>query len=151
LAQLINAPKIFLADVVFNHQTKPMMRVALIAVFGLVGVFARYYMSLAVSKIYPSALPLGTFAINIIGSFIIGVVFVAGIEKGILSEDLRIGLAVGLLGGFTTFSSYAFEAVRLAEQSQLLYSGLYLFGSPIVGFLAAYAGIAIGRHFLGAA
>lgn len=125
------------------------MKILLIAVFGLLGVFSRYWGALFVARYLPTQhFPLGTFIINIIGSFLIGVVYSLGVEKGVLSVDVRVGLLVGLLGGFTTFSSYALEGTRLLEQSEFLMGGIYLFGSPLVGCLAAATGLFLARYLL---
>ena len=124
------------------------MKIILIAVFGLCGVFCRYYVGLFVARAMPTQFPLGTFIINIVGSFLIGVVYVVGIEKIDIPSSVSVGLMVGFLGGFTTFSSFALESVRLAEQSDYLLSGVYLFGSPIIGFLVAMGGVSLTRLLL---
>ncbi len=121
------------------------MKLLFIAVLGLCGVFSRYYVGLFVARILPTPFPLGTFIINVVGSFLIGFIYAIGVEKGMMSESLRVGLLVGFLGGFTTFSSFALDSVRLAEQSEYLLGGLYFFGSPIVGFIAATAGLFLAR------
>ena len=124
------------------------MKFFLIAILGLLGVFCRYYVSVFVARVAPMQFPLGTFIINIVGSFLIGVVYVVGIEKIAIPSSLSVGLLVGFLGGFTTFSSFALESVRLTEQSNYLLSGVYLFGSPVIGFLAAMGGLTLVRALL---
>ena len=97
------------------------MKILLIAVFGLLGVFSRYWGALFVARYLPTQhFPLGTFIINIIGSFLIGVVYSLGVEKGVLSVDVRVGLLVGLLGGFTTFHHMHLKG--LASWSNLNFS-----------------------------
>ena len=100
------------------------MRLFYIIIFGTLGVLARYYLGLTVTRAVSTPFPLGTFLINMSGAFLIGVIYVIGVERAGISEDLRIGIMVGFLGGFTTFSAYALEAARLLEQSQTLITTL---------------------------
>jgi CrcB protein len=121
------------------------LRMAYIAGFGLVGVFARYYLGLAVPRFLTPPFPYATFLINVSGSFAIGIVYVLGAERAAIPPDLRIGLMVGLLGGFTTFSSYGLEALRLLEESQYWYAALYFGLSPVIGLFAAFLGASATR------
>ena len=125
------------------------MRVFLIGLFGILGVYSRYYAGLGVGKLVSHPFPAGTFLINIVGAFVIGSIYVLGIEKAVLSEDLRIGIMVGFLGGFTTFSSYALETARLIEEGNTWNAIAYLGLSPILGLAAAFAGLFLARTFVG--
>lgn len=111
-----------------------------IMLFGMAGVLARYAVATFIGAHWASPFPLGTFGINILGSFLIGVVYVLAVEKTALSPELRLGLMVGFLGGFTTFSSYSLETLRLLEDAQYLPAILYLTLSPICGVVAAFGG-----------
>lgn len=122
------------------------MKIFAIAILGLCGVFSRYYVGLLAARFLPMHLPIGTFVINVIGSFLIGIVYVFGIERAALPASLSVGLLVGFLGGFTTFSSFSLDSVRLIEQAEYLLGGLYFIGSPVAGFLAALAGIFLARR-----
>jgi CrcB protein len=121
------------------------MRALHIALFGLSGVFCRYYLGLWVSRLLPFSFPYGTFLINITGAFFIGVIQVLGVERNNIPADLRVGMMVGFLGGYTTFSSYCLEAVRLMEDAQYLSAALYWLMSPVLGYLAALGGILLTR------
>jgi len=125
------------------------MRLFYIILFGVLGVLARYYTGLGITRNVSTPFPLGTFLINIVGAFVIGLIYVLGVEKAAISEDLRIGIMVGFLGGFTTFSSYALEAARLLEQGEISTSMLYLLLSPGLGLLAAFGGLFFARTFIG--
>ncbi len=125
------------------------LRLVYIAIFGVTGVLARYYFGLFVEKHFHSPLPLATFCINISGAFLIGIVYVFGIERSALSIDLRVGIMVGLLGGFTTFSSYCLEAVNLSEAKEIMYALAYLGISPLLGFASTFAGMILARKLLG--
>ena len=124
---------------------------SLIAFFGLLGVFSRYFLGILAQRFMPSPFPYATFSINIGGAFFIGVIYVLGVERSFISPDLRIALIVGFLGGFTTFSSYCLEGVRLIEESRYFYAILYLGGSPFLGVIATSAGILMARKLLGGA
>lgn len=122
-----------------------MPRLIYIAIFGLLGVFARFYVGLSVTKILAPPFPYATFLINIVGAFLIGVIYVLGAERAAISADLRIGIMVGFLGGFTTFSSYCLEASRLLEDGEYWYSALYFVLSPILGLGANLLGLFLTR------
>jgi len=124
------------------------MRTVYIALFGLLGVLSRYYVGLGVNKVLPHPFPYGTFLINISGAFIIGIVHVLGAERALISPDLRIGIMVGFLGGFTTFSSYCLETARLTESTEHFYALVYFIAGPILGYLAAFGGMILTRFIL---
>ena len=116
--------------------------------FGVLGVFSRYGVGNFFAKSYPS-FPAGTFVINIAGSFAIGIIYVIGAERALVSEELRIAIMVGFLGGFTTFSSYSLEVARLLQSSHFLTGTLYAVLSPALGILATLAGILLARWVSG--
>lgn len=122
-----------------------MMKLVYLGAFGLVGVFGRYFMSVAVTKLLPGNFPFATFFINILGAFLIGIIYVLGFEKANISENMRIGMMAGLLGGFTTFSAYSLEAVILIEQARPFLSLFYLVASSVIGVLAAMGGMMLAR------
>lgn len=105
-----------------------------------IGGAARYLAQEFIQKNYPSFIPLGTLFVNIIGSFIIGIIYALA-EKSKISAEFRILFATGFCGGFTTFSSFAFENVRLMQDGEFFNTALYILLSVIVGFLAVYLGI----------
>ena len=116
------------------------MNLIFIGAFGLAGIFARYFIGLSVSRFYPSPFPAGIFFINIIGAFLVGVIYVVAIERSLIAEELRLGIVVGFLGGFTTFSSYCLDTARLLEEGEFLHAALYWCLSPVVGLIATFAG-----------
>ena len=120
-----------------------------IGIFGVLGVFARYGVGLGIEKWASPSFPFATLAANLLGSFAVGIVYVLGLERGFLTPELKVGIMVGFLGGFTTFSSYSLESVRLAEEGAYLSSALYFIGSPVIGGLMAFGGILLTRRFLG--
>ncbi|APJ02676.1 fluoride efflux transporter CrcB [Silvanigrella aquatica] len=123
------------------------MEIIYIGVFGIIGVFCRYFFVTLMEKLFHIQLPLDIFTINVIGSFLIGIIYVLGIEKAHLSQELRLGIMVGFLGGFTTFSSFSLDAVKLFESAKYLQCFLYSFLSPTLGILATFLGIFLARKF----
>ena len=107
-----------------------------IILFGALGVLCRYYQGRLITKYLTPPFPFATFIINMLGAFFIGVVSALWIPT-----SLRMGITVGFLGGYTTFSSYCLEAVRLVEAREYFYALLYFFLSPVLGFLMVLCGI----------
>jgi CrcB protein len=126
-----------------------MKQLSLVIAFGVIGVSTRYGLGLWVLKHFPASLPWSTFVINIIGAFLIGIIYVLGIEGSQISPELRTGLTVGLLGGFTTFSAYCMEAIRFWEGGERVLAAFYYLGSPALGLVACYGGVALVRSILG--
>lgn len=94
-----------------------------------------------------SAVPVGTLAVNVIGCLIIGII-TAAVSTGTLKEEHRLLLAVGLMGGFTTFSSYGLELVQKATDGHWVTAGAYLLLSNVLGILAVVAGMKIAAATL---
>ena len=119
------------------------MRVILLIGLGsFIGGIARYLLSVTVYNKIPSAFPYGTFAVNIIGCFLIGLVF-GFHERSGLTNEWRLFIVTGLLGGFTTFSAFSFESVDLFRNGEPALALLYITGSIVLGLLATFAGIKI--------
>jgi CrcB protein len=118
---------------------------ASIAFGGALGAMLRYLILQIVET--SSGFPLGTLLINVCGSFLIGVVYVLILEKSAISELWRPFLMVGLLGGFTTFSTFSLEAVYLFEDGRLLTALSYVVLSAILCILAAFIAMQITRSF----
>ncbi|HET6551850.1 MAG TPA: fluoride efflux transporter CrcB [Solirubrobacter sp.] len=113
-----------------------------VAVFGAVGALLRFEVSSAITKRHPSRFPYGTFAVNITGAFLLGLL--TGAE---LSGKPLLVFGTGLLGAYTTFSTWMVEAERLAEAREWLHLILYLAGSMLAGLAAAGLGWILGGAF----
>ena len=119
----------------------------LVALGGAVGSVMRYGAGrLAVSYFGPFTV-LDTFLVNITGSFALGVFITLTMDKVAVPEEYRGLVAIGLLGGYTTFSTLSVEAIRLAESGEVLKAGVSVAGNIVVGLLAAYLGILAARAF----
>ena len=121
------------------------MNILLVAVGGALGAVARFVVGNAVSKAIGSALPYGTFVINVIGCFAMGLLMTIIVDRELLPATWRLLLCVGLLGGFTTFSSFGYEALMLLTEGRLLAALAYVGGSVVLGLMAAGMGVLCAR------
>lgn len=122
------------------------MSLVWIALGGALGATLRYGLSVLAARIWPDQnLPIGTLAANLIGCLVIGLL--AGVADGRvhLSTELRGFLFVGLLGGFTTFSSFGLETLLLLRSGGYAWAALYIFFQLGVGLVAVAGGYALGR------
>jgi fluoride exporter len=119
--------------------------VLLVALGGGIGSAARYLVGGWFASRFGPAFPYGTFFINISGSFIIGFFLALAQERLSLSPSWRLFFAVGFVGGYTTFSTFEYESVRLFQDRELLLGALYMVGSVVTGAFAVVAGIALGN------
>ena len=117
-----------------------------IAIGGTLGCWARYAMTNLVQAIYGRDFPYATLSINVLGSFLMGFLFVETLERLTVSPYVRIGVLTGFLGGFTTFSTFAMETVLLAEQGEGLKGALYVVLSVVLGVGAAVGGAYVARN-----
>jgi CrcB protein len=113
----------------------------LIGAGGFIGSIARYATASWLTKLFPSAFPYGTFAANIIGCLIIGIVYGLSERFSWLTPEWRFFLATGLCGGYTTFSSFAYENIQLFQQGFYLTFAAYSISSFALGLGAAFAGL----------
>ena len=117
---------------------------ALVALGGALGAMSRYAVDRSVSAVVGPTV-LGTFAANISGSFLLGLVLAAASGRLGLSEEARIFMAVGFLGSYTTFSTLTVASVLLAGDGDWMRAATNIVGSVLIGVVAALAGIAVGR------
>jgi CrcB protein len=121
--------------------------ILLVGAGGAIGSVARFLSQQMIARYYPSSFPWGTLIVNIVGCFIIGIVYAFGEKGNLLSPEMRLLLATGFCGGFTTFSTFAYENISLMREGELLYTFLYIAASITVGFLAAYIGIFVVKSY----
>ena len=123
-----------------------MLEVLFVALGGAIGSVARYLLGGWFAARFGAAFPYGTFVINVTGSFIIGLFLAYAQDRVSLSPYWRLFFAVGFVGGYTTFSTFEYESVRLFQDGEMLLGALYLMGSVVTGGVAAIAGIALGSY-----
>lgn len=112
-----------------------MMPIFYVAIGGAVGAAARYGAVQTVMKLHPSAFPLGTMLVNILGALCIGVM-----AKLLQHEPQKLLLITGVLGGFTTFSAFSLDALQLLQQGAWGHAALYILGSVALCLLAVWLG-----------
>ncbi len=106
------------------------------------GGILRYALTQFVQEKYASAFPYGTFLVNMIGCFLIGLVF--GLtDRGSLNPEWKLFLATGLIGGFTTFSAFSNETIELLRSGHFGSAALYIAGSLIAGLAVTFLGMSI--------
>ena len=121
------------------------MNLMMIALGGALGAVSRFLLGNAVSKAVGSALPYGTFVINVIGCFAMGLLMTLIVDREMLPAAWRLFLCVGFLGGFTTFSSFGYEALMMLTEGRLLVVLAYVGGSVALGLVAAGLGVLCAR------
>jgi fluoride exporter len=117
-----------------------------IAIGGALGCWARYAQTNLVQAVFGRDFPLATLSINVIGSFLMGFLFIATLERLMLPPTVRVGILTGVLGGYTTFSTFEMETLLLAENGELFKAALYVVLSVVIGFVAAFGGAYIARN-----
>jgi len=122
------------------------MQSILVGVFGALGCLARYFFSSWIHASAAGPIPFGTLAVNVIGSLAIGLLMGGDLHQPLLGGNLRIGLAVGFLGGFTTFSTFSYETVRLIENGSLGAAIFNVLFNVVLCLLAAWVGIILARQ-----
>lgn len=125
------------------------MNTLLVAAGGAVGAALRYLLGGWASSRLGADFPWGTLLANISGCLLIGVVL-GFVERGALPVEARLFLAVGVLGGYTTFSTFGYETLRLIEDGQAASALLNAFGQLALGLVAVYLGLSAARALAGA-
>lgn len=121
------------------------MELVWVGLGGGAGAIARYLMGREVEARFGSGFPYGTLTINVLGSLAIGILVTLLAERFAPNHAVRLLLVTGFLGGYTTFSAYAFEAITLADRGQIGRALLYVLGSNGLALAACAAGIALVR------
>lgn len=121
------------------------MQLVLVGLGGFAGAAARYLIDGAISERNPTAFPLGTLVVNLVGSLLLGLLFAWVIERNLLPPGVRVPVMIGFLGAFTTYSTFMLESWRLIEDGAWVLALVNVGGSAVAGLLAVLAGLAIGR------
>ena len=121
------------------------MTLLFLAVGGAFGAVSRYLVQGWVQDLADGRFPWGTFAVNISGSFVLGLVFALTMDRAILSPEIRIPLMIGFIGSYTTFSTLMLESWVLVEEGDLVRMFANLAGSVVIGMIAVVGGLAVGR------
>lgn len=116
-----------------------------IGIGGFLGAISRFALENLAKTNFPGNFPIGTFFINVVGCFLIGLIMTLALELMAISANLRMGIVTGYLGGLTTFSTYAFESVSLFHKGIVDLALIYVVGSVVVCMVAAWVGIVSAR------
>ena len=114
---------------------------------GAVGALFRYFVSNGIYLLLGRGFPYGTLAVNVIGSFLMGMLTILLIEKGDVSEAVKLMLLVGFLGAFTTFSTFSMDTLNLINQGQILRAFLNMFLNVGICVFSVWAGIIFSKQF----
>jgi fluoride exporter len=112
---------------------------------GGIGAVARYWLSGLVYQRLGSGFPSGTLMVNILGCFLIGILMSVFEERFVLYPSLRIFLTIGILGGFTTFSSFSFETVALLRDGEIFYASANVLLSLVACLGGTWMGFSLGK------
>ena len=124
------------------------MTVIGLAIFGTLGVLSRYYIDKHFEYATPTIFPWHTFTINVLGSFLIGVIYILASERTLISEPWRLILTTGFLGAFTTFSAFSIQNFLLIEDGRLGLAVIYSSTSVIAAIFGTWIGVTITRLIL---
>ena len=116
-----------------------------VALGGALGASARWGLDRFIEMRSESLFPWATFVINVTGCFLIGVIVESLVDRHHIPAWIRVGLVVGVIGGYTTFSTFAQEGFALFESKDVAVGLAYTAGSVVLGILAVYAGTLLGR------
>jgi CrcB protein len=115
--------------------------ILLVGLGGFLGSVLRYLVAVLFAGQFSSSFPFATFAVNVAGCFLIGILFALSDRGNILTPEWRVFLTTGFCGGFTTFSTFSYESLKLLQDGELLYLSLNVVLSVVIGFAATYIGI----------
>lgn len=122
-----------------------------VAFGGAVGAVTRYFLGGTVLSRVPSRFPIATFIINVTGSFLLGLFLTLAAERVPFSPHFRLAVAVGFIGAYTTFSTFEYETLRLAEEHGRSLALLNIILSVVVGYAAVWGGMAVAHLWEGVA
>jgi fluoride exporter len=122
-----------------------MRKFLLICLGGAAGTGARYLVATGALRWLGPGFPFGTLTVNVVGSFLLGAIMQLGLEHGLISPDLRVVLGTGVMGGFTTYSSFNYETLGYLQRSQWLLGGGYFLSTVVLCLVAGMAGMVAAR------
>lgn len=115
---------------------------------GAVGSLMRYWINLAAYRTFPPTFPLGTLIVNVLGCFLIGLVFALSEKSNLISPSLRLFLVVGICGGFTTFSTFSMESINLLRAREIWFFFMNIGAQLFLGMTATVLGLLLGNFFV---
>ncbi|MCY1226717.1 putative fluoride ion transporter CrcB [compost metagenome] len=131
----------FFIKFVILNTLKMIKSLLIVGLGGALGSIFRYLTSLAIGKYMPAKFPLGTFTANILGCFIIGLLFGYFEKNNLVNSDMKLFFATGFCGGYTTFSTFGYENISLFQSNNSLLAFAYIGASLFFGLLAVWFGL----------
>jgi CrcB protein len=122
------------------------MNILLVFLGGGLGAAARYILLGAVYRVTGAGFPYGTIVVNVLGCFVIGLLMSSMEERFLAAPSLRVFLTIGILGGFTTFSSFSYETMMLLREGDIFAGGLNIVLSVVICLGATWLGLGLGRY-----
>jgi CrcB protein len=122
-----------------------MSKLLLVCAGGALGSGARYLVGIWTGAAWGTGFPWGTLTVNLVGSFLISTIMVLGLQVGAIGPDMRVFLAVGVMGGFTTYSSFNYETLALAQRGQWGLATAYVAATVLGAWVAGVAGLLVAR------
>jgi len=122
------------------------MKLLYVGLFGGLGCVSRYLLTLWVQQLAGRNFPYGTLLVNVTGSFLLGLLLTMGVRQFPVSPDLRLGLSVGFLGGFTTFSTFSYQTLMLLEEGSYWSAGVNVLLNVTLCLAGAFAGLLVARQ-----
>jgi len=123
------------------------MQLFYIGVFGGFGCIARYLASGWTYQLFGRGLPYGTLLVNVVGSFLLALLMTFGLRSTFFSPEIRVALTVGFMGGFTTFSTFSYETLRLLEDGSFWQAGMNIFLNILLCLLFSLLGVVAARQW----
>ncbi|KAA0257873.1 fluoride efflux transporter CrcB [Deferribacter autotrophicus] len=121
------------------------MKILVIGLGGFIGAILRYVFSKGFTLFLGNIIPFGTLFVNVAGSFMLGYIHTLSVERLVVGENLRFFISVGMLGAFTTFSTFSLETIHLFEDGVYILGLLYMFLNLFLSLTAAFFGIHFAR------
>ena len=125
-----------------------MTNLLLVAAGGAIGASLRHLSGMAAVRLFGTGFPWGTLFVNVFGSFLMGLFIAWMVKKTGVYNDVRLFMATGILGGFTTFSAFSLDVANMVERGAMSSAFIYIAASVIISLAAVFIGLWFGRSFL---
>lgn len=122
-----------------------LLQLLVVMIGGGFGALARFLLTTKVTEKFGNAFPYGTLSVNVIGSFLMGILAMVLVERLALDPLLKLGVFVGFLGAFTTFSTFSMDTLTLFDQGNHFHAISNMFISVLLSVLAVWLGVSIGK------